>query len=258
MRKLVLAGEFLASWLIGGLIYQNSTDHTSNPAGENLIGVLQAAVQVEKPFPDSGVEQVVEQDAHLQEYKSLKARLLNNRSSRRDYSYQENLQYLNSNLEALINYWYGTSYHKKGKTQEPNRGEIACGYFVSTLLSHLGFNHNREALGEKGAYAIIQTFCDKSTIRWFSNKPVSVLEDYVRTHGEGFYILGLDLHVGFVLFDGSNISFIHSNFYPPFVMKEELNESVAIEASGAKVIGKLFSPEYVEKYVHGTRIVIHN
>ncbi len=43
-------------------------------------------------------------------------------------------------VEDIFNYWYGTPWDFNGTTNIPNQGSIACGYFVTTTLKHLGFN----------------------------------------------------------------------------------------------------------------------
>ncbi len=44
--------------------------------------------------------------------------------------------------EALVNkiipYWYGTPWDFNGHTDIPNESNVACGYFVSTPLRHMG------------------------------------------------------------------------------------------------------------------------
>ncbi|WMJ72126.1 hypothetical protein RCC89_02925 [Cytophagaceae bacterium ABcell3] len=38
-------------------------------------------------------------------------------------------------VNKLIPYWYGTKWDFEGHTDVPGKGEIACGYFVSTTLN---------------------------------------------------------------------------------------------------------------------------
>src|SRR5687768_13237846 len=45
--------------------------------------------------------------------------------------------------EKLIPHWLTTPWSFEGHTSIPRQGKIACGYFVSTTLLHMGFNVNR-------------------------------------------------------------------------------------------------------------------
>ena len=52
-------------------------------------------------------------------------------------------------LNGIIPYWYGTAWSFEGHTNVPNQGEIACGYFVSTTLVHMGLDINRYRMAQK-------------------------------------------------------------------------------------------------------------
>ena len=45
-------------------------------------------------------------------------------------------------VNGIVPYWYGTPWSFEGHTNQPHQGEIACGYFVSTTLKHMGLNIN--------------------------------------------------------------------------------------------------------------------
>ena len=54
------------------------------------------------------------------------------------------------------------------------------------------------------------------------------------------YVLGLDYHVGFVVREGEEVYFVHSDYIGRSgVKREKLNESRAIQASKSYVIGSL-------------------
>ena len=52
-------------------------------------------------------------------------------------------------LSDIIPYWYGTEWDFNGYTSQPQKGKIACGYFVSTTLRDMGLNLNRYELAKK-------------------------------------------------------------------------------------------------------------
>lgn len=148
-------------------------------------------------------------------------------------------------IDRLAEYWYGTPHDYAGTAKEPKDGQIACGYFVSTILQDLGFKLNRSDIGQLESDRIIKRFCDMDTYAWYSNKPASVLEEHVEKHGKGAYILGLDSHVAFINYDGERADAIHSNpIFPDGVVKQDVSWSPIIVISGAKVIGKIDPDKY--------------
>ena len=46
-------------------------------------------------------------------------------------------------LNRISPFWQGTEWSFEGHTAMPKKGEIACGYFVSTTLRDVGLNINR-------------------------------------------------------------------------------------------------------------------
>lgn len=55
-------------------------------------------------------------------------------------------------LNTIVPHWYGTKWDYNGHTNIPGEGLIACGYFVSTTMKHVGFNLNRFRLAQ--AYSL--------------------------------------------------------------------------------------------------------
>lgn len=58
--------------------------------------------------------------------------------------------------------------------------------------------------------------------------------------GYGLYIVGLDYHTGLLLNDGQQVWFIHSSYIKPAkVVCEKANESIALNSSHYRIIGKI-------------------
>jgi len=89
-------------------------------------------------------------------------------------------RYLKENFKELLSYWYNTPYDFYGVTDTPQKGKIACGYFVAITLYHLGYNFDYLEIGRQPASKIIKAFCDKNTIRWFSKNKFSKLKNTLR------------------------------------------------------------------------------
>jgi len=142
----------------------------------------------------------------------------------------------------IFPYWYGTNWDFNGTTQEPNKGSIACGYFVTTTLRDIGLNINRIKLAQCASEEMIKKLVSEDNIYRFSNKSIDEFETNLKQKGNGIYVVGLDNHTGFVLFSDEGSYFIHSSGISPYkVVKEKLTESSLIVKSKYRVVGKLSS-----------------
>ena len=64
----------------------------------------------------------------------------------------------NSMIDSIFPAWMGTNWDFNGTSNVPKQGEIACGYFVSTTLKHVGFNLNRYKLAQQAA-SVVLMYC---------------------------------------------------------------------------------------------------
>lgn len=136
-------------------------------------------------------------------------------------------------------YWTGTKWDFNGVTRTPQQGKIACGYFVTNTLVDFGFNIKRIWLAQQASSIMIDKLCETSSIKRFS-KLIEV-ENYLSKQKENdVFIVGLDFHTGYIIKDGNDSYFLHSNYINrEGVMKEKLNESKALAGSNLFVIGSL-------------------
>ncbi len=123
--------------------------------------------------------------------------------------------------EVLINkifpFWYGTPWDFNGHTDVPNEGNIACGYFVSTTLKHLGFNLNRYKLAQQLPIHEAKTLSVGEPILKIKNDDFEICLEKIKTNlSNGIYFVGLDVnHVGFLLKRKKHLLFIHANYGSP-------------------------------------------
>lgn len=144
----------------------------------------------------------------------------------------------------IISKWYGTAWDFNGTTRTPGRGEIACGYFVTTVLCDAGFRLQREKLAQQPSEVIIKSLTTEKYIKRFSNTPIEEFISAIKQWGHGFYLVGLDIHVGFVIYNAGGIFFIHSSYMEPReVVKELARESTILSSSRYRVLGKLSSDD---------------
>jgi len=139
--------------------------------------------------------------------------------------------------DSIFPYWYGTEWDFNGHTDKPNNGQIACGYFVSTTMRHSGIALNRYKLAQKAASDIIDNVCAKGSAKWFDD--LDALTDHLNGRKDGLFVLGLDYHVGFVLREGEDHFFIHSDYFNGKVTKELLTNSTAANSTSRYYLGSI-------------------
>ncbi len=162
-------------------------------------------------------------------------------------------EYLINKLEnEILPAWYGTKWSYEGMTRVPNSGSISCGYFITNVLSDLGFRIPRIKWAQSASEVFIIALTNDNVKR-YRNKPVSEIESFVKTNGEGIYLIGLDIHVGFLVYSNNKINFIHSNYTwsNRKVLSQDLNSESPIKYSSYSIVGKLFSKKMIENWILG-------
>jgi len=137
----------------------------------------------------------------------------------------------------IPNYWIGTPWSFNGTSREPHHGSIACGYFVTNILSDYNFDINRTYLAQQASSVMIKKLC--KDIKYFNNR--SDLEKYILSKKKKqVYIVGLDFHTGFITRENKDNYFIHSSYIKnKGVVKELTTTSHALNASKTFMIGAL-------------------
>lgn len=136
-------------------------------------------------------------------------------------------------VSEIIPQWYGTKWSFDGYSETPKSGSIACGYFVSTTLRDVGLNINRYKLAQKAPYHEAEAIACGTSIETLQDKSKEELKAYfIKNKKDGLYFIGLDFHVGFILKEGQNIYFIHSNYINNSgPIKEKINDSRVMKSS---------------------------
>jgi len=112
--------------------------------------------------------------------------------------------------DDLVPYWLGTEWAFYGTTTTPNEGQIACGYFVSTLLQHAGLRVERVRMAQQASEYIVKTFASESELKRFRRGDRAAVVDWVKARDDGLYVVGLDYHVGVLVKRGESVEFCHS------------------------------------------------
>lgn len=160
-------------------------------------------------------------------------------------------------LHGLIPFWYGTVWSFEGHTSTPNEGEIACGYFVSTVLRDAGFNLNRYKLAQKSAKAEAMSLSVSEKVNVLKNSHDKCVQDYFKDKKEGLYFVGLDFHVGFILNSDNKQYFIHSNYIDyAGVMVENAEESEAFGSESYHLTRITNNRSLIKSWIMNKRIRI--
>lgn len=158
----------------------------------------------------------------------------------------------------LIPAWFGTPWDYNGISAVPGEGEIACGYFVSTVLKHAGLKLNRYKLAQQYSHSIVKSLSANENVHILRSGGPDAVANYLKTKPDGLYVIGLDFHVGFIEKDGDKLHFTHSNYLDRRgVEREPMLKSEALAASSLFVLGQVLpQPGLVKKWLLSESIAI--
>ncbi len=158
-------------------------------------------------------------------------------------------------LNELIPYWYGTPWTFSGHTDHPDSSSIACGYFVTTTLKHVGIQVNRYLLAQQSALNIIKSTTLGTVKTSFFPRSDDLEKTLHKELNNGIYLVGLDYHVGFLFKNDTTIYFIHSTYlYPTMVIIEEIEQSEAFLYSNEYFVAPLSrNKAFIRKWISGER-----
>lgn len=221
------------------LVFSCKSDTSETPAKKELAKTaspIQASHLAISQVDSFDLEQ------HVLDYKAMKRRIANrlrSNLSKANYRQQAPQDFVNILVDSLFPYWYGTPWDFNGYTETPRKGNIACGYFVSTTLRDMGLKINRYKIAQKAALGILKTFVKPENILSFQE--FDRMHAYLATsQKDEVFILGLDYHVGFVVRKDQQLYFIHSNYFGKSqVEKEAFTASYSAQSSARFYLGSL-------------------
>lgn len=164
-------------------------------------------------------------------------------------------QYLQMALvENVFPYWYGTDWDFNGISDKPQRGQIACGYFVSTTIKHCGVELNRYKIAQQYSHSIVNTLC--SDVKKYTS--LNTVLTYIASQPDNLYVVGLDNHVGFISKRNESITFVHSSFVgASCVESEKADDSAVLASSRLYVLGNVTANKnLLLRWMQGLPIVI--
>jgi hypothetical protein len=114
---------------------------------------------------------------------------------------------------------------------------ISCSYFLTAALQNAGLVLESRARFAQAPAAWIERALlpPGRQIHRYGNLSPDELERRLVELGEGLYVVGLDIHVGFIVVRDGHAWFVHSSYTPPgTVVKEPVVTSEAIALSRRK------------------------
>jgi len=153
----------------------------------------------------------------------------------------------------LYSKWQNTPWDFNGTTVEPNQGAIACGYFVTTILRDMDLKISRNKLAICPSSIMMKSLTPHQKIKNLSHLSYPAFEETLSVFGKGVYIIGLDFHTGFIINDGSENWFIHSNYINrKGVMKERVSGSYALRSSKTRwIISLTNDKDFLYRWLKG-------
>lgn len=195
-----------------------------------------------------------DRDALEAERKSLAKRLAKAQGddARADVLASARTALLDAFEDDLFPAWTGTTWDFNGTSQVPGEGKIACGYFVTTLLSHAGFDVQRAKLAQQASEIIVKTLADDDEIWRFRKGDASLVLEKVHALGDGLYVVGLDNHAGF-LFEhaGKPTRFCHASYVEPAIAHCEAAADAAAFESNYHVVGRVTGDATLARWIQG-------
>jgi hypothetical protein len=114
---------------------------------------------------------------------------------------------------------------------------ISCSYFLTAALQNAGLVLESRARFAQAPAAWIERALlpPGGQIHRYGNLSPEELEQRLVALGDGLYVVGLNIHVGFIVVAGGHASFVHSSYTPPgTVVNEPVVSSMAIALSQRK------------------------
>jgi hypothetical protein len=150
--------------------------------------------------------------------------------------------------------WAGTKWGFYGTTTTPREGEIACGYFVTTVLK-TGFKLERVVLAQQASAWLVKSVARGTEVTWLRYQTPKQVVDQVREkYGDGLYVVGFDLHVGFLRLDGPRAAFCHASYLAPGVVTCEDPLTSAAFFSDVHVVGEVLNDNLLDDWILGREI----
>ena len=160
--------------------------------------------------------------------------------------------------DSIFPAWYGSDWGYYGTSHIPGEGKIACGYFVVRTLQDAGFDIPWK-MARQPAVNIMKNLAPESERKYFAaSTSTEQIASWVKSNGEGLYLLGLTNHIGFLICRDNRVMFCHSSIFPPAkVVSNDIRVKSPLTESSFRVLTKLLDASMMEAWLIERKFEIH-
>ena len=103
--------------------------------------------------------------AHIRGYELLQEKIKRGKVAFRQNPAEAHDYFFEMLNDSIFGYWMQTPWDFNGHTDTPRKGEIACGYFVTTTLRDIGVRLQRYKLAQQAASVITEKLCEPTSMK---------------------------------------------------------------------------------------------
>lgn len=226
--------------------------------GWSLAGIPLSASEPSRPQLDAARYATLKKEVERWR-KDLAARHSKARTAaEKDRVLVESGRFLETVLPEMMRCWLGTPWDFNGTSEVPGEGNVACGYFVSTILRDAGFRVDRYKLARQPSQNILRSFLPRESLTLRVGIPYEQYAGELEKAAPGIRIIGLDSHVAFLVTRPDGFRFIHSSGSKPWcVVDEGKDEADVLRRSNYRVEGLLTDDKpLLRRWLAGERISV--
>lgn len=118
-------------------------------------------------------------------------------------------------LNRIIPQWEGTKWSYEGHSRTPQKGEVACGYFLGFTLNDAGVNLNSYKLAQQLPIDEAKSLAIKQDVIIIRDSVRNnILEQISDSISPGIHFIGFNKnHVGYILKHKNELYIIHSDYF---------------------------------------------
>jgi hypothetical protein len=210
------------------------------------------------PRPDAGRYATLKKEVERWR-KDLAARHAKARTAaEKDMVLAESGRFLDTVLPEMMRCWLGTPWDFNGTSEVPGEGNIACGYFVATVLRDAGFRVDRYKLARQPSQNILRSFLPRESLSVKVGVPYEGYAAEMESAAPGIRVVGLDSHVAFLVTGPDGFRFIHSSGSRPWCVVEESRANAEVlRRSNYRVQGLLTTDKaLLRRWLAGEKIAV--
>jgi hypothetical protein len=140
--------------------------------------------------------------------------------------------------DTIFPAWMGTPWGlgEKSMADRPHQAGmvVGCSYFVTGVLLNAGLRLSSRALFAQAPSLLMQQALapDRAALHRYPGQNTDVLIRRLLALGDGVYIVGLNIHTGFLVIKDGKIHVVHASYTPPNqVLDEPFDKSDVITLS---------------------------